>query len=407
MPSKKITQIQSAALFAVLTVGSMALFFNFYEPWLPIGPDRINDGGFETPGCISEWTGWNNLTRRDSTAGYKNSAGFVLETSPKHHGTLRTVIAEVDHIPAIRVSARAKAENIQGGERGYHIPRVVFFYRDSSGKALYSRPHTVFGLKKDSRWKRYSNVFPVPEDVLDGRLYLQNIGAEGTLYLDDLSVIPVSPRPSTPFFQILFTILWIAAFSFCLLALTPWKSLTGIGSLLCALTIITGVIFPGEILDNAILRSAEALKQSMHRSKPAAQQEPVITLKNTQPEPTPVKKADSKRPTPKTKSPEDTLVGNVHVSGHFMLFLTLAALSVFTWAPPSKPTWFIGLTFVGLALFASATEVLQFTTPDRKPGFSDLFVDFYGILFAVIPLTFLTMPFRAKHRRTSENSRNP
>lgn len=405
MSPKKPTKTRCAALFAFLTVTGMALFFNLYEPWIPIGSSRISDGSFETPECTKEWTGWNRLSRWEPTAGYKNSAGLVLETDSSHHSTLRKVISETDNIPAFKVSVRAKAENVQGGEQRYHLPRVVFFYRNSSGKAMYHHSHTVFSLKKDADWRQYSAIFPQPEDVLDGRLYLQNLGSEGTLHLDDLYVFPVTHRPSAPFFQVLFILLWIAAFSICLIAFEPWKSLPGTGSLLCALAIIVGVLLPGKLLDDTIIRSVCILKQTVQRTRLPAPQAPTVikTEKTpTQPSVKPAKKMPTpKKPTPKTESPTDIIVRNTHAYGHFSLFLMLAMLSILTWAPSTKPIRLMGPVLAGLALFAASTEVLQFITPDRKAGLSDLITDCYGILLAIV-LMILVRLLRGKLRPRSQ-----
>ena len=49
MLKKPANRTLFTALFAVLTVGGMALFFNLYEPWRPVGPELIPDGGFSAP----------------------------------------------------------------------------------------------------------------------------------------------------------------------------------------------------------------------------------------------------------------------------------------------------------------------------------------------------------------------
>lgn len=382
---------------AVLTVGGIALFFRLYDPWMPIGPDRILDNGFEAPDCTAEWTGWDSgLTRLRPAAGYRNSAGVELSAEPGRHGVLRMTIARTENIPAFRVGVRAKANHVTPGKESYHVPRTVFFFRDRSGKAEYSRPHTVFNLKKDSGWKRFSVVFPVPEDVTDARLQVQNFGESGTLTIDDISVVPVAPRSSAPFFHILFILLWIGVFCACLLAIAPWKSKTGTASLLCALAIIIGVLLPGEFLDSTIAQTRNRLKETVHRQIPPPPPQPTRTAPAT-------KQAALSAPAPKPALPPpriDSFVQNIHTIGHFSLFMLLALLSLSAWAPPRAPRRAALNVAAGLVLFAASTEVLQFLTPDRKAGLGDLAFDLAGIVIAAALFEVLTLPCR-KHLKQS------
>ncbi|QHI69693.1 VanZ family protein [Tichowtungia aerotolerans] len=410
MFGKKPPQIRHVGLFAALTVAAMALFFNLYEPWQAIGPERIVDGSFESPDCAAEWTGWDErLARLAHGDGYRNSTGVILEATPRHHSTLRKTIPDIKNIPAFKVSVRAKAEKVHPGTEGYHLPRTIFFYRNSKGKGMYNHSHTVFGLKKDTRWKRYSSIFPVPENSMDGRLQLQNLGSSGTLYVDDVSVIPVSPRPTAPFFQVLFILLWIGAFSACLLALSPWTSRTGTATLLCATGIIAGVLLPGEFLNRSILRTADMFQKTVQRITPPKPETPSPAQTDKIPaaesEPRPEEKPAPHQPKPPAETPADTFVRHTYITGHFSLFLILAALSMLTWAPAHKPNRIIFAVLAGLTLFAASTEVLQFLTPDRKAGLDDLAVDFSGILIAVALTTLLTIPRRI--RRTAKSAGHP
>jgi VanZ family protein len=53
-----------------------------------------------------------------------------------------------------------------------------------------------------------------------------------------------------------------------------------------------------------------------------------------------------------------------------------------------------------ILLFAAITESLQFLTMDRTPGIKDWFVDFYGMLTALLLFVVLKFCFSLKGRKT-------
>lgn len=397
---------RALAIAAVLTVGGIALFFNLYEPWMRIGPDRVIDNGFERPGCTAEWTGWNSdLTHLRPEGGYRKSGGVELQAGPGRHGVLRMTIFETEDIPAFRIGVRAKADRVAPGEQSYHVPRTIFFFRDQQGHVDYSRSHTVFNFKKDSGWKRFSALFPVPADIIDARLQVQNLGVGGTLTIDDISVIPVAPRPSAPLFHIIFILLWIGVFSACLLALSPWKSRTGTAALLCALAIILGVLLPGDFLDDTIVQTKTLLKERVHRRIPRPPESTQIAPAAKQPHPQ-TKEPAVHKSNPETEPQVHSFVQQIHTTGHFALFMLLAILSLSTWTDPRSPRRTARNVLGGLLLFAVSTEVMQFLTPDRKAGFHDLFIDLTGIFIATLLFEILTLP-RLKHLQNIHRKKNP
>jgi len=384
------------ALFATLTVSGMALFFNLYDPWMPIGPDRIIDNGFETEGCTSEWTGWDSeLARIDPEGGFNGSAGVVLSTTPKRHSRLKMTVSETESIPAFRVSARATAKNVERGPKSWNLPRTVFFYLNSSGKPLFNLSHGLFDIKQNSEWKRYTAVFPVPENIQNGQLQIQNFGKEGILRIDDISVIPVTPKPVALFFNIFFTLLWISALAACLASLQPWKHWSGAGAMLCSLVIIIGVVLPGEPLNAAISSTLDTLQDAQQKMAHFAKQS---VARRASAEPTPEKIVIIEKQSEAAAPSEKDRVQYVHKAGHFALFTLLALLSMICWAPAQERAIRILCVTGGLYLFATATEVLQFVTFDRKAGLLDLSVDIAGISIAITAAAALSLPARRNRK---------
>jgi len=375
-----------AVLFAVLTVGSMALFFNVYEPWLPVGPELIPDGSFNTPSATNAWSGWNQWTRLVLNGGYDGSPGVILTTSSNQNGILRFTIYDLTNIPAFRVSLRATAQGIVRGKAGYHVPRAIFFYQDPRAKSLFSLHHGVMDIRKDTDWQYYKDFFPVPAGAINARLHIQNLGVAGVMQIDDVSVIPICERPSAPWWKLFFGTLWTTAFILCLFALRPWARRHGILIMVVLGLIMTGIVLPGKFLDDSIEKTIHTAKKFIPKPVTPVRPPQIETVKTAQGEP-----AAHKPPKPKEESVialPGTGVEQTHVLGHFTLFSLLAFLSALSWitAPPSlKRTVSV---FAGLIFFAAATEVLQFIASARSAGLSDLRIDAVGMTGAVV-LVFL------------------
>lgn len=380
MPDRTVKRNLFASAFAVLTVGSMALFFNLYEPWQPVGPERVADGAFSTPEAVKVWSGWNEWTRLEPDAGFQGSPGVILNTSSNKHGILRFTLYDLTHVPAFRVSLRATARGVVKGTEGYHLPRAVFFYHDTSAKSLFGLHHGIMDISKDTGWRHYKDYFPVPEGASSARLHIQNLGVAGVMQIDDVSVIPVRERLSVPWWKLFFGTLWVTSFSLCLFTLRPWKRRYGLLTTLTSLIILAGIVMPGKLLDSQIKTGLAVSKTVLRKLTPPSSPEPPAAVKVKAPAEHP---APAKPVKPKEESPlivlAGTAVDQAHQTGHFVLFSLLAFLASLTWiaVPPSLRR--TAAVFAGLILFAAATETLQFITADRAAALSDLRIDAAGM----------------------------
>ena len=362
-----------AALFAVLTVGIMALFFNLYDPWQPIGPELIQDGGFNTPAVTNVWSGWNELARLVPAGGFGGSPGVVLTTSSNRNGTLYFTIHNLTNIPVFRVSLRAAAQGVVRGKEGYHLPRAVFVYQDAKAKNLYYRHHVVMHIQRDTGWRRYEELFPVPKGAARAQLEVQNLGVAGVMQVDDVSVIPVRERSDAPWWKLLFGTLWTAAFGLCLFALRPWVRRYGFLIMMTLTLIMTGIILPGKFLDDSIEKSIHTAESLLPKTIAAA----------PAPAGQPIKQAPAQSTAPKPLIPKESGVEWTHKIGHLILFSLLAFLSALSWISMPYSLRRALAVSAGLAFFAAATEVLQFVPPDRSARLSDLSVDVFGMAGAV------------------------
>lgn len=375
MFAKKPSRARIAVLFAVLTVGCMALFFNLYEPWTPIGPELLPDGSFSTPAATNGWTGWSPHAQVSPDGGYNGTPGVILTTSTNQRGLLRYYIHDLSNIPAFRVSLRAVAEGVTADKKSYRYPRAAFFYRADHNKPFFNLPHEFFGTQKDCGWRCYKGFFPVPITATNVQFYIHNAGITGVMRVDDLSVIPVRPRPSAPWWKLFFGAIWTVTFGLCLFALRPWTRRHGRLILLTVLLILTGILLPKSFLNETIQKTIQPVEKLVQQqTKPAPADTPVPGRPGT-PEP--------------AKSKEDLAVELieagvewVYTIGHLTMFSLLAFLSALSWLAERPLLKRAGLVFAGLVLFAAATEVLQFITVDRSAGLYDLCVDLTGMAVA-------------------------
>ena len=371
-------------LFTGLTVGVMALFYNIYEPWRPIGPELIPDSSFSTPAATTEWSGWNEWTRLTPDGGYRGSPGVVLTTSSNQNGIIRFTVRDLTNVPAFRVSLRAAAQEIIRGKEGYHVPRAIFFYEDAGKKSLFSLHHGVMDIRNDTGWRYYKDFFPVPTNATLARLHIQNLGVAGVMRIDDISIIPVCERPSAPWWKLFFGILWTTAFILCLFALRPWKRQYGFLIMATLTLIMIGIVLPGKFLDDSIEKTAHTIRSFI--PKPVAS--PPAQIVNAAPGKSGVTKPAKPKEEP-TAPPPATVVEETHVFGHLILFSLLAFLSALSWISAPFVLKRAGAVFSGLVFFASATEVLQFIASERSAGLSDLRIDTLGMTVAVAAVLIL------------------
>ncbi len=361
------------ALFAVLTVGIMALFFNIYEPWQPIGSELIPDGSFSTPAATNSFSGWNEWTKLSPDGGCGGSPGVVLTATSNRNGTLRFTVYNLTNIPAFRASLRAAAHGVARGKEGYHVPKALFYYRDANGKSLFNLHHGIMDItKKDTGWRYYKDFFPVPKGTIDACFHVGNAGVAGVMQVDDLSVIPVRARSDALWWKCFFGTLWTAAFGLCLAALRPWARRYGFLIMATLVMIMIGIILPGKPLDDTIEKTAQAVKHLM--PKPAAPASPPglpIIVR-------------SAKPKEEVVADKPTATKQAHVVGHFIMFSLLAFLSALSWLAVPASLKRAGAVFAGLAFFAAATEVLQFIPSDRSAGLSELRIDLAGMAGAVV-----------------------
>lgn len=395
MFANRISRNLCIAAFAGLTVGAMTLFFALYEPWQPAGPEIIPDGGFSTPAATNGWAGWSPLARIVPDGGFNGSPGVVLTTTASNrHGVLRFFVTEIAGRKAFRVSLRAATSDVRGGAEPWQVPRSLFCYYDQNKKGLYHIRHQIFSAEKQQPWRSYAAFFPVPEEAVEARFYLQNLGRDGVLRVDDVSVIPVRPRSSAPWWKAFFGLLWFAAAGLSAAALSLWKR--RFGPLICAtvVLILIGVLLPGELLDGGIEQTKQGIQMLSKKFSPP---KPAAASAGQPAAPQPAAPKEEKPPLFTGAEALD----HAHLIGHFALFSLLALLCALSWFSEKPSLRRAAAVFAGLTLFAAATEALQFVTIDRIASLYDLRTDLAGMAIVIL-LVFAA----ARLRRTVFASKN-
>jgi VanZ family protein len=243
---------------------------------------------------------------------------------------------------------------------------------------MFSIPHQVFSAEEDRLWETHIAFFPVPAGAADARFYLQNLGYAGTLRVDDISITPAQARAGTPWWKAFFGLLWFTAAGFSLTVLKLWKRRLGWAICVTVVLILIGALLPGEVLDGGIEQTGQTIQRLSEKLLPP---EPAAVAPAGKP--APPKPSAPKEEKPPLFTGEEAF-DNAHFIGHFTLFSLLALLTAISWFSGKPPLRLAAAVFTGLTLFACATEVLQFITPDRSASLYDVRTDLAGMAIVIL-----------------------
>ncbi len=95
----------------------------------------------------------------------------------------------------IKVSCRARYENIVPGEKSWHTGRLAIDFKDKSGAHAGGNPEMISFKGSSKEWKEYSMEYEIPDNAVKFRLQagMWNVKS-GTLDIDDVAVVPVGDR---------------------------------------------------------------------------------------------------------------------------------------------------------------------------------------------------------------------
>jgi len=330
---------------------------------------------------------------------------FILKVEPG--GKIARVrfraALEKDKPKLIRVRGQMKTDGVVEGENGWNCARLILVQRDAENKWIPCE-HGVLSFIETQRWTSGFAVLEVQENARFIDLQLEQIGKEGTAEFDRLVVEPVELRASYIWMRNLFAGLWILMGAIYFFRCRLHRRRLKLFILLNALAIVVGVLMP----EKWIKETSEHIEEDAVKVVAA-----VVTTKSTPPPIEPLEtnpatvtaSAKEKHPSSEQVAQEKVKevsesVGGAHGVGHFLLFASLCFLVYWSAALERQHRSYYFKVALDILLFAAITESLQFLTMDRTPGIKDWFVDFYGMLTALLLFVVLKFCFSLKGRKT-------
>lgn len=270
------------------------------------------------------------------------------------------------------VRVRAQTQSLRRGDRNWKMGRADFAFLDATGRAIRQADHVVMAAEGSMNWRRYWLFFPIPPQAASGVLTLENAGSAGTVRFAGIEAFPAVRKASFTCWRLFLLGLWLATFLAYLRFLRPWRR--PLGWLLLALIaiILTGAVIPESTLDLWL----EGDVRPALGGGVAADTSRVFGSGWG---------GTGRFPLPDTAKDW----------GHFLLFFLLALFTCHAYGRspergadrrPPAPSSRRGLVavFLGLLLFAAATETVQFFVASRHVSLRDGGIDALGITLALL-----------------------
>jgi len=333
----------------VLLFATISLFKSV-QRYQPTGPELLRNNNFEK-GLV----GWS----RRGGEGTINIASGVIALKNLDASQSVEILQVLDEFPeqkSLLMTAEISTENLKTGSKYWHYARVDLFARNAQGKYLYKKPHNLARIMESIKWKQFSNVFNVADNVSELVVKAQLARSTGIMRVRNLSLLPVTTRYAFTLAKNILLVIWCVA-----LVWIAIPAVSGIGfnmatGSLCfvVLTISVAILIPDSAIDK------------FQNTIPTAYPEFLPTL-----------------------SIDDKLIGEMGQNKleylrelaakgiHFLLFFAASLVAQFAWPLSHGAT-----RFIYLIIFAAVTEVLQFFAIGRSPSLEDWLINASGILLA-------------------------
>ncbi len=158
----------------------------------------LRNGDFERDAGAGPdgWSGGRgvSLARREGRGG---SACLKCALEVPAYAMASQEITLAPGVPILRVSGWARFRGVVRGDRSWKVARVHLTFHDRGGKRIGGWP-IVGQWTGASEWTRFETDFQVPGDAATVRVFAGLQGCSGTVWFDDMSVLPVTPPPPRP-----------------------------------------------------------------------------------------------------------------------------------------------------------------------------------------------------------------
>lgn len=125
--------------------------------------------------------------------------GTMSLSSPAVPKVRATSVSQTIIIPSTQrllvMSSEVRAIGVVAGKKPWEKARVALFPLTPENKLRYDVPHTLVALEGTTPWKRYEQVFCVPEENTAVSVVIQLLNASGTLEVRSISLKTVIENP--------------------------------------------------------------------------------------------------------------------------------------------------------------------------------------------------------------------
>ncbi len=387
---------------AALFLGFMLVFFRVYDPYVPQGAPLSPGGSFDrafepaqgpAPATRdSEWRTYGSARWR-AGAGRGGSGGYVIDAADGG-GSVELVLSRPLDAPYLRLTARMRGERIEAGAYFWNTGHASLVFSDVTGAKRWDNPHLACLAGGTFAWRTCSGVFPVPPFAVSGYANVGNTARSGTLYVDDVEVVPVRRSGMLFVVRAFFASLWIVFALRAGLRLFAAFGRRAVPALLFGGAIAIGAVVPQPVIETLVgtvrgfTRAPAPASVAAPEPAPAPPSAPPAAS-TTKPAPVPQEKtapraeAEPARATPAARyvAPlplrELDAVNSTKKVAHFAFFAVVAFAS-FRLLRTQLGSRGVLLGLLGILLFAAGTECLQLLTDTRTASAGDWLIDSAG-----------------------------
>ncbi len=316
-------------LVAWMLLGVTAWYFVAYDAYEPIGEELFENAHFER-----EFEGWKRTGVSTVT---KDKQGVVTLSviEPKRNVQLFQWLVLPPNLPFLQLSVQAATHHLVPGKKEWQLGRLFLVFYDKNGKkiTIQSEPFSV----GSTPWHFYKGVFEVPEHAHKIRVGVNILQATGVVQVNELSLLPVRLKAETMWLTTLGFVLWLG-----MIIVWMWPYFRALKKVSSSLFVFMGLfiaamMMPGGVRDQIAIH-LPALSYSVT---------PLLSI-------------------------------NIESMAHLLLFFSMAFLFI-KWRV--KPIGWVILDLLFLGMFI---EALQIFVEGRSADLSDLWVDYFGLLFGAL-----------------------
>ena len=394
----------------VILIILMISFFHSYERFEIIGENLLIGGDFEDRMAPGPWRQLGKV-EWEPEGGLDGSPAVKISAGNGKTGMLGYSLGDPDDYKYLLCRGDLRSEKVVRGDFPWSTARLLLYFRDSDGNALWREAHEVQHLTGSEGWKSYSRVFQVPGHGFTAHVSVVNNGVSGALWADNIEVFPAQQKQTFLWWRLFFGGLWLATLIYGICQIRLWQWEWGALIVVVAVVLILGLLVPSstilnvaqkeEAVSGTFARGAKALSRLARSSRTSTEQPPIKREKTVAGD-----KTGSERSAEIKRASLSKHVTLLKAAGHFVLFAILAFVSYVSLdrrlsvGPRSqyevgsakstvvhqaktdvRPLLMLGL---GLIVFSAATEVLQFLVLTRTPKIGDWLTDLAGICLSFV-----------------------